>query len=216
MSMIANRHNVLAFDAKTSKPFPTQRLAKVGYKSTVKTPAKFPSVCASIPVLENWEENQNQRLRPYFVALVQDTQDKILRSLYESADGKLTSVSDDDLSVDQVIAYLESESSGDRLTKERIGDWFDSNVRDNLTVVICTKLGTENLDDPRIAQHLAGYRQLFTSMSKDSGALQPVQIRGLRTAIAVCEVDDDIAKKLDAKLEAAQNRPALADLLMLD
>lgn len=215
MSNIDNRHNVVPFDSKTSKPFSGQRLAKVGYKSSKLKPAQFPSVCASIPPIQDWTENQNLRLRPYFVQMIEDTQDKILRSLYESSDGSLSSVSDEDLSVDQVIAYLQSESSGDRLTKEKIAAWFEDSVRDNLTVVIMEKLQTENLEDVRIAQHLAGYKGLFANLSKDSGNVNPTQIRALRKALEVAAVDDEIGKRLDSKLEGMQNRPAMEELLDL-
>lgn len=215
MSNVDTRHNVFPFVSGESKPFSGQRLAKVGYKSSKTNPAKFPSVYASIPVLDSWTENQNVRLRPFLVQMVQDTQDKVFRSLYESSDGTLTSISDADISVDQVIAYLESESTGDRLTKEKIGEWFEASMKDNLTVVIADKLGTENVEDVRIGQHLKGYKELFMSLSKDSGALQDTQIRGLRKAIEVSSVDDEVSKRLDAKLEAMQNRPPMLELLGL-
>lgn len=222
MSIISNRHNVVAFESGKSKPFQDQRLAKVGYKTSTdkvtkkEIPAKFPSVCASIPEISGWTEQQNQRLRPYFVTLLEDTQDKIFRSLYESSDGSLSNIGDDDLSIDQCISYLESEATGDRLTKEKIGEWFDSSLRDNLTVVICEKLQTEDLEDSRVGQHLTGYRQLFCSLSKDSGSLQEAQVKGLRNAITVCAVDDEIGKKLASKLDGMMNRPKLADLLELN
>lgn len=215
MSNISNRHNVVAFDAKTSKPLSDQRLAKVGYKSSKANPAKFPSVCASIPFLTNWSETQSESLRPYIVQLVQDTQDKILRSLYESSDGSLSSVSDDDLSMDQVIAYLQSESAGDRLTKERIAEWFDSSMKDNLTVVIMEKLGTEDLEDIRIAQHIAGYKGLFASLSKDTGHINPVQNKALLKALEVTATDDEISKRITSKLEKMMNAPKIEDLLEL-
>lgn len=215
MSMIDTRHNVVPFDAKTSKAFGDNRLAKVGYKSSKTNPAKFPSVCASIPVLSNWTEQESNSLRPYIVQMVQDTQDKIIRSLYESSDGTLTSVSDADICMAQVIGYLQSESAGDRLTKDRIVAWFDESLRDNLTVVICEKLGTDNLDDVRVIQHLAGYRGLFGSLSKDSGAMNDTQIRALRKALEITAADDDTSKRLDSKLESMMNRPKMEELLEL-
>lgn len=215
MSIISNRHSVVPFVAGTSKPFPEQRLAKVGYKSSKANPAKFPSVCASVPTIAGWSENQSARLKTHFVQLLADTQDKIFRSLYESSDGSILSIGDDEISVDQCIAYLEAESTGDRLTKERIVEWFNDNVSDNLSVVICEKLSVDNPDDLRVQQTLNAYRGLFGSLSKDSGALQEKQVTGLRKAIEVSAVDDEIAKRLDGKLAAMLNRPKLEELLEL-
>lgn len=221
MSQIATRHNVLPFVAGTSKAFGDQRLAKIGYKSSTdkktkrEIPAKFPSVCVSVPPVSNWSENQNQRLLPHFRTMLEGVQDKVIKSLYESKEGALSSVSDEDISIDQCIAFLESEATGDRLTKEKIGEWFDANLRDNLTVVIAEKLGTEDIEDIRVTQHLVGYRGLFGKLSKDSGELQEPQIRGLRKALEVCAVDDDVSARLIGKLESMMNRPVLADLLEL-
>lgn len=214
MSNISNRHNVVPFTSGESKPFSGQRLAKVGYKSSKTNPAKFPSVCASIPVLSNWTENQNQRLLPTFRSMIQDVQDKIIRSLYESSDGKLTSVSDEEISVDQVISYLEAESTGDRLTREIIGDWFDANLSDALTIIFCEKLGTQDTDDLRVKQQLAAYRGLYQAMSKDSGAVQDTQLRGLLKALEF-STDSETTTRMSAKITASLDRPKLADLLEL-
>lgn len=221
MSQIATRHNVVPFVSGTSKAFGDQRLAKIGYKSSTdkktktEIPPKFPSVCVSVPHVSRWTENQNQRLLPYFREMLQNTQDNVIRSLYETTDGNLSSVSDEDISVEQCIAYMEADATGDRLTKDKIVAWFDVNLRDNLTVVIVEKLGADNVEDVRVIQHLNGYRGLFGKLSKDSGELQETQIRGLRNAIDVCSVDDEIAVRLTSKLDAMLNRPKLAELLEL-
>ena len=215
MSIISDRHSVVPFIAGKSVAFETQRLAKIGYKSSKNKPAEFPSVCVSIPVLADWTENQNLRLRPYIVQFVQDTQDKVIRSLYESSAGSLQSIGNDEINMEQILSFLAAESTGDRLTKEKIHAWFDSEVCENLTVVICEKLKTENPEELRVTQLLKGYRDLFSSLSKDTGALQDAQIKGLRRAIEVSASDSDVSVRLDAKLEKMENRPAMVDLLEL-
>lgn len=215
MSVIDTRHNVVLYTAG-DKPFSGQRLAKIGYKTSKdkktgkEIAAKFPSVAVSVPVLENWSEQESQALRPYFVALLQDTQDKVVKSLYESSGGKLTSVADSDICIAACIGYLAAD---DRLTKEKIAAWFDADCRDNLTVYLCELAGTENTEDTRVTQSLRAYRDLLSSISKDSGALQPKQIVGLRKAIEVSGSEDEIASRLDKKLEAMQNKPTMIEAL---
>jgi len=217
MSMISTRHSVVPFVAGTTKAFESQRLAKVGYKSTAKNPAKFASIAVSVPTLDvaDWTQEQMDRLAPHINAMAWKAQDDVIRNLYETSEGNLTSVSDDDISPAQILAYLDAEQTGDRLTKEKIVKWFDESLRDNLTVIICEKLQIQDTNDSRVAQHLAGYRGLFGSLSKDSGALQETQIRGLRKALEVTATDDEIGSKLATKLDGMLNRPKMEELLDL-
>lgn len=219
MSNVSNRHNVLPFVAGKSVPLTGQRLAKVGYKSTKATPAKFPNVCVSVPPVNGDEIIDNAyRLLPYIKEMVSNAQDGIIKSLYESSDGTLTSVSDDDISIAAVINYLEAESTGGRLTKEFLEGWFDSNVSENLTVVIADKLGFEELNDEQmivIQKHLNIYRALISSLSGGKTILQPVQINACIRALEVSQCDDDIKNKLSARLVKMSQAPKIEELLEL-
>ena len=222
MSIISNRHNVNPFVAGKSEALNGQRLAKVGYKSSKANPAKYKSVCVSVPPMDKAVWNTPEliaRLESHFNAVIESAQDGIIRSLYESSDGELSSVSDDELNIDAVINFLDAESTGGRLTIEVVNQWFDSQVRDNLTVVIATKLGFD-LSTPEqestVQKHVAGYRGLFASLSGGKTFLQPTQIAGIRRALEVSSVDDEISVKLMARLIQREKKPNIAELLLLD
>lgn len=215
---ITNRHTVNPFIAGKSAPMNEQRLAKVGYKSTVKTPARFPSICVSVPIITEFDEDQLNRLSPYIVQMLENAQDGIIRSLYESRDGSLSEVSDADISIDSCISFLEAESTGGRLTKEFLEQWFDAQMRDNLTVVVADKLGFSELNDDvliTVGKHVAGYRGLIASLSGGKTLLQEPQIKGLLRALEVSSVDDETSVKLNARLNAMLNRPKIEELLGL-
>jgi len=216
---ITNRHAVVPFVAGKSAPFDGQRLAKVGYKSSKTNPAKFPSVCASVPMIQDSEILSNvDRLVPYVRGLLESAQDGIIRSLYESSGGQRTEVGDSEISLDCIIGYLESESSGGRLTVDGLNAWFDTNVKDNLTVVIADKIGIADLDDAgisRITPHLNAYRQLIASLSGGKTILSPQQIAGIRKAIEVSSVDDETSVKLLSRLDAMEKKPKIEELLEL-
>lgn len=215
---ITNRHQLNKFIAGKSAPLSDQRLARVGYKSTKKQVARFASVCVSVPVITSIDESQVEKLLPYIVEMLENAQDGIIRSLYEGRDGMLTEVSDDEISIDSCISFLEAESAGSRLTKEYLESWFDEQMKDNLTVVIATKLGFEDMTDPQMVtvnQHLSGYRGLISSLAGGKTLLQEHQIKGLQKALEVSSVDDETGKKLSVRLHAMLNRPKIEELLEL-
>lgn len=219
MSNVSNRHNVLPFVAGKSVALTGQRLAKVGYKSSKTTPAKFPSICVSVPPVDSADITANiDHLTHIWNETVSNAQDGIIRSLYESSDGTLTSVSDDDISIAAVINYLEAESTGGRLTKEFLESWFDANVSENLTFIIADKLGFAELNDEQmivIQKHLNMYRGLIASLSGGKTILQTMQINACIRALEVSMCDDDIKNKLITRLDKMSQAPKIEELLEL-
>lgn len=213
---ITNRHAVVPFVAGKSQALTDQRLSKVGYKSSKGKPAKFASVCASVPVIPADEIVGNiNRLIPYVRTFLESAQDGIFRSLYESSGGLRTEIGDSEIGIDQIIGYLESESTGGRLSIEYLNDWFDNNLKDNLTVVIADKIGAQDVDDPRISAHIASYRGLIASLSGGKTLLNSVQISGIRRALEVCSMDDDTSVKLLSRLDVMEKKPKIEELLEL-
>ena len=216
---ISNRHSVLPFVAGKSAAMDSQRLAKVGYKSTKQTKAKFPSVCASVPMIQNKQIIPfSEQLIPHVRTLLENAQDGILRSLYESSDGKLVSVSDDEISIQACINYLEADAAGNRLTKEMVEKWFTDVLADNVYVLIAEKLGFNdpNKDQEELIQkHVNGYKGVLASLSGGKTLLQPVQIKGCKVALESLGEMDDVASKLFARLTQMEAKPVMADLLEL-
>jgi hypothetical protein len=143
-------------------------------------------------------------------------QDKIIRSLYESREYALERVADSEIGFAAIAGYVSSEQSGGRLTKEYLEQWFDANLRDNLTVVIADKLGFEDLNESQLEtvnQHLAGYRGLIAAIGGRKTMLSVAQITGIRRAFQVTAVDDVTVSQLEARLtemEIAHNAALLA------
>lgn len=223
MSVIGNRHNLSAFVAGTSKPQSGQRLAKIGYKQTAAMSAKGEiapaSVCASVPAITSDQiEPHITRLLPYIGAMLESAQDGIIRSLYESSGHVMGSISDDDISVSACISYLAAEAAGDRLGKDQIGVWFDSEISENLTVFVAEKLGFAELTPDALktcAKHVGIYRDLIASLAGGKTILTPQQINGCKKAIALCANSDRIAQKLNDRLIAMENPKKQQEFLEL-
>lgn len=200
MSTISNRHSIIKFDPKVSKALDGQRLAKIGYKTTKKTPAKFPSVCVSVPAQFEITDEEFESLMPHVAAMLQTAQDGIVRSLYESSNGILSSVSDEEISVSSCISFLESEAHGDRLTKEYLEGWFSAQIADNLTVVICEKLGVEDTENQKVLAAVKQYKGLISALSGGATFYSAPKREAIKQAIALSTEEDDTAKKLLARI----------------
>jgi hypothetical protein len=214
---ITNRHAVSKFVSGESKPLNGQRLSKVGYKSTKNNPAKFPSVCASVPLIPETEiVGAIDSLIPHIRTMLESAQDGIFRNLYETSDGARTELGDNEITVSQCVAFLEAESTGGRLTKEFLDAWFVANVQDNLTVVIAEKLGFEDLTPNQmdtVQKHLNSYKGLIGSLSGGATILSAVQIQGVRRAIEVSSVDDSVSQKLIARLDKMTEKDSFENIL---
>lgn len=221
MSHFPSTHLINEFISGKSEALTGQRLAKVKFKSTEKSPRKYPNVCVSVPYIQKDDIVQNMdSLMDHIRAMLEQAQDGIIRSLFESSDGTLTQVNDSEISIASCINYLEAESQGSRLTKELIGAWFEDNCRDYLYIIIGQKLKypmdqeCTPEQDATIGKHLNGYRDLFGSLAGGKTILQDNQIRSLNNILGLIE-DTEIGDKLKARLIAMQNKPKIEELLEL-
>lgn len=190
MSVLITNHTFVAFDSKTSAAASGQRLAKVLYKTQrggkiVENARK--SICVSIPTFDGVtiSDSQLQAFMPHIMQMLENAQDGIVKDRYEAG---AISVSDAELSVDSCLAFLDSESRGDRLTKEMIASWFDGSIAEILTVALGEKMQlTDNASEiqlKRLEQSVNVYRDKFCSLA------------GGRTSFSV-----EIASKLHKVLE---------------
>ena len=221
MSHFPSTHLLTEFVSGKSTALTGQRLSKIKFKSTEKSPRKYPNVCVSVPFIQAEAITQNMPgLIDHVRAMLESAQDGIVRSLYESSDGTLTQVSDSELSIASCINFLEAEAQGSRLTKEIISGWFDSSVRDYLYIIIGEKL-KYSMDseltpeqDATITKHLNGYRGLYESLAGGKTILQPSQITSLRKVLELVDTDE-IGSKLGARLSQMENKPKIEELLEL-
>lgn len=221
MSNVSNVHDVIPFVAGKTAALTGQRLAKVGYKSTAKNPAKFPSVAVSVPFLSDDSLRENMdSLLPYIKGMMEKTQDDVIRSLYESKDGSLKIIQDHEISVQACIAYLESEAAGDRIKKEHIESWFDRVCAENVFVLIAEKLGYSGdsltLEQTgTVEKHVKVYREILSMLAGGRTILTPVQIKSCKTVIDVSEDDSGIGTKLMQRLTAMESPKPVAEFLEL-
>lgn len=213
MSVISNRHAIVAFDSKTSKAQEGQRLAKIGYKESK---SGRTSVCCSIPFVETSEVVANlTQFLPHVQELVQATQDKIIRAAHEA--GK-TEVSDAELSIAEVLSFLDSESQGDRLSKEVIGQWFDGNLADILTLAFAEKLGiSDNAtqeDDKKISLIVGSYKEKLASLSGSKTLYTPEVCQNLTKALMLAD-DDVMVMRLQKRIDKMLETPKTVDMMAL-
>jgi len=219
MSVISTRHNVNAFVTGTSKPLHGQRLSKVGYKSTKQNPAKYPSICVSVPVIPSNEIISNvDKIVPYVRSMLESAQDGIIRSLYESSGGMLTSIGDDELNIGAILGFLSAEASGDRLTKEGLEEWFKVTMADSLIVVFAEKLGFD-LSTPEqevvVMKHVDVYKDMISSLSGGKTMLGMDKISNIRKAFSLCGLDDEpMVEKLNARLDNIEKKGKEQELML--
>lgn len=223
MSNVSQYHSVLPFNAG-DKPLSGQRLAKVGYKSSKKNPAKYRSVAVSVPFLPVSDIQDNlQALLPHIGTMLENAQDGLIRSLYEGADGTLSQVSDDEISIPAIIGWMSAEAAGDRLTKERIEAWFKSELLENLSAQIAEKLGYLSGDgdltaeqESTVSRHVKVYMDVLSMLAGGKTLLADKQIKGCRNALALCPDDSDIiAVRLNARLDAMEKKEKIEEMLEL-
>lgn len=221
MSHFPTAHLVNKFIAGQSQSLTGQRLAKIGYKSSPKSPAKFPSVCVSVPTIDRDDMLGNiEALVPHIRNMLAAAQDGIIRSLYESSGGTLTQVNDSEIGVQECIGFLNAEASGGRLTKEIIEAWFGSSVFDYLFVIIGEKLRYDMEEELTLEQeatikkHVNGYRDLFSSLAGGKTILQNNQITSLGKVLELVD-DTEIGDKLKGRLAQMVNKPKIEELLEL-
>lgn len=209
MSQISDRHTVVPFISGETKAFADQRLAKVGYKKTAKIPNPLPSIAVSVPNVNPEDIVTNlQSLLPHIGTMLENVQDSVIRSLYESSEGTLSSVADSDISVRACISFMEAESNGSRLTAEKIKTWFVSELRDNFSVVIAEKLKLDDVDSPVVTQKLNAYQELFCALSGKQVFMSPGHITALTSAISYAESSEsEITEKLVKKLAELSAKP---------
>jgi len=216
MSLVSTIHTLFPFVAGKSASLTGQRLARVLYKPSKTNACKYASVCVSIPFIDKGHVQENLgKLEPYITAMLENAQDSLIKSLYESAEGELDMIIDADISVDALISFMAAEAAGDRITKDRIVAWFDSQVAENLSVVFAEKLQLDDVDSPVIKGHLKVYRDVLSMLAGGKTVLDKKQIIGCRKAIELASEADEISVKLTNRLDSMEKPRPVSELLEL-
>jgi hypothetical protein len=224
MSIISNRHTVNPFVAGKSEPLTGQRLARVGYKKTKDNPNPLPSICVSVPPVDQTAITGDilAGLMPSIVSMVHDAQDGIIRVMNDSSGGTLTAVSDDDISLAAVVSFLAAKNAGERLSADSIGAWFTRYVEDNLSVVVADKLGFDDItpeNQETIDKHTKVYADICAMLAGKNlmrNSLSEKQKNAVKICVKIAADDNGIGEKLTQKLVELEKKVEVADMLELD
>ena len=209
---ISNRHAIAPFVAGTAQPMAEQRLARVICKQTAKMTKEgkqaLPSACASVPMIATSAiEAAIPRMLDHIRAMLESAQDGIIRSLYESTQGAASAVTDDDISVDACIAFMDAAAAGTRLSAESVKAWFASTARDYVIAFIADKLRFTELtpDNLKVCeQHANGYCGLLQVLAGGKTILPANQLKTLRIVLSTLGDDDAMASRLLEKITAME------------
>lgn len=147
---ITQAHQFTTLDKNTT-PLHGQRLVRLIAKSArgsdkPSNPNLSQSLAVSIPPVTMDEVAAViDKLIPHVIGMVQDAQDKIIRE-YRLETGN-DSINQELISVDAVIAFLDSSATGERVSKEYLQDWFASEYEEVAKKWIDTIAGGSLCDD---------------------------------------------------------------------
>lgn len=220
MSNISSTNDVVKFVSGKSVPLSGQRLAKVVFKTPRGENAgeKRESVCVSVPFILDSEIAANMNsLLPHVAEMIYKTQDAIIREkVLEGA----SVISSNEISLREVIGYLEAESKGDRLTKEIIASWFEEELQDTLTVAIGDKMGVGDTPSDAqvkmISQTIKAYKDSFAACAGGKTWFEEKKVRNLQRALEfVSDTGNSVYQKITARLSGMLEVKGNADLLAL-
>lgn len=221
MSIVSNVHALVPFISGKSEPFTGQRLAKVTCKQTAKMTKEgkkaLPSVCASVPFLPLEQVKEHtEALLPHLVTLLQDTQDGIIRSLYEGSKGARKDVRQEEIDIPACVAFLNAKEAGSRLSGESIRAWFfDSSAKGLSALIIMDALKygqdwdalTEE-QQATVSKHVQKYAEgfeLLAGKKVSRAAFSDMAWRRMGEVLELCASGED----QDAFAERLQERMAI-------
>lgn len=215
MSNMSNIHNLVVYDPKNpTKPFDGQRISKHSFKTDKVSGVKKDSKAVSIPKLSK-DVIHEIGLQDHIIGYLESVQDAIIKNLV--IEGK-TQVADEQINVAAMIQYLEAESSGARLTKEAVEQWYQDKVADNLAMVLMQKLGvSETLssnEEKQINAILAEFKGKISGLAGGKTSYAPKIAEQVKKAVELCEDEEDALKvKFIARLDKMISANAEVDLL---
>lgn len=202
-------HSVVSYMSGITKPFTGQKLIVVTYKTvTDKSSAlyniKRESKCVSVPVIADEEITSNiDVLIPHIRNMLENTQKSIVRELLDT--GNVVSIATESLSITECISYLESSDESGRLTKESVGNWFDSNIADILAIALADKLGVSEVptevESKKVFDIIAAFRGNISSMAGGKTSFPAQVAKQLKKALELAPNNDVIASRFMTRID---------------
>lgn len=205
MSNISERHvftTYIASGSNRTQALSGQRLSVVRFKKDKDGKKAKDSQAVSIPVTALSPEQMGE-LQAHINDWFHSVQDEVIR---EACIADRDAVTDDDISVSAVRAYLVAQAAGERLTGDVIKAWFDSDLADMLTIAFAEKL--QYPDSPseeqvkKLEQMVNVYRDKFASMAGGRTMFDTATRAKLAKALELADCSEGIGQKLAAKIKA--------------
>lgn len=177
------------------------RLSVINYKVRGEANKK-PAQCVEIPKISGKEVMDSMDiLEEHIVEWLESIQDKIIRAKIDSLE---VDIPESCIKISGIVEYLESESTGARLTKVALNDWFDSELSDKLTVRLAEKLGISDtpseVEVEKIDRLLVEYKNKIASLAGGKTSYTPKIAKSLLQALELGDIDDGIGCKLYGRL----------------
>lgn len=145
-----------------------------------------------------------EKLSPHLIAYLQTIEDAMIKEMHKK--GQLN-VYVNSLSLDAIIAELEETSDSGRLNGDKINNWFDEVLLDNLSVQFAEKLGlTENSSEVELSKLeiiVTAYKSKFASLAGGKSFLPENDIKAMLTVLDKCANEgEDSGNYLTGKIRA--------------
>lgn len=211
MSIIdQSNHNVIPYLSGVTKPFNGQRLITVTYKTVTDKSSplcniKRDSKAVSVPVILDHEIKSNiDALIPHIRGMIEGVQKSIVRELLDAGSNVL-SIAYEDINIASCIEYLESSDESGRLTKESVGNWFDSSIADMLTVALAEKLGVSDTpttaESDKVLAIIAAFKRDISALAGGKTNYPATTAKQLKKALDLAPDGDVIAARFTARLD---------------
>ena len=208
MSAISNRHSVVAYISTgkdRSTAYSGQRLSVVRFKKGKNGEKAMPSQCASVPLI-SLTTDDHMKLRAHINNWFASVQDEIIR---ERVIAGADAITDEEISVDAVNAFLAAQSAGERLTGDSIKEWFVAELQDILLVAFADKMGIGDAPTDEQTEKLSRicnvYRDKFATLAGGRTVIDADSRTKLLKALELIDCSDGVAAKLFARLSAQSN-----------
>lgn len=219
MSNLNDNQSSAAYDVRKytgdNKPADGHRLSILTFKTPSKEKnnaayVKPDNLCVSIPQLS--VKSIPDALSSAWQACFEDLQDACIRNLLVNEDGEVIKskkfILDAEIDFAACAAYAAASAVSGKLTKEVIGNWFDANLADALTVALANAL---QIGDTPTAEETAKldvilkqHKDALASCAATIPNLPVKTAKSLANAVALAE-DDRIKSSLAAKLHKLAN-----------
>lgn len=178
------------------------RLSKAVWKGRGVTPR--PSMCASIPRITEFTDEDLTLLLPHFVNMVETVQDRLIK---DRAEQGAEEVSEEEIGIPAVANYLEEQQKGTRLSKEELISWFDTFLSGPLHTAIVKKitLGKKPTaqQSAMAVEALGEYKEKLSSLAGGRTEYPESVAENLQKAVDLLDLEEDtLADKLHRRLEA--------------